>query len=112
MTNHQTRECYYRPRGENKGKARQPSGGVLAATNRARPVLGSQPPLPSATHVRYVEVEEAMPCYAIVPATPYYAEELSYGYEYDEGHDSNLPLMLMGTEQGCMPDAYAIREPL
>ena len=83
MTNHETRECYCYPRGYNDARNKQPTTRAnLNVMERARPMLGTQPPLPRTAKVRYVEREMEAPCYNIVLATPYIVDELPMGYEY------------------------------
>ena len=111
MTNHETQECYYCPRGDNDARNEQPTRPNPNGIERARLVLGTQPPLPRTTEVRYVEREAEEPCYNIVPTTPYSLDELPMSYEQSRDPNPNQYFMLMGIERGHRFDAFAKRGP-
>lgn len=54
MTNHDTLECNYHQRAENERRIGQH---VPIISHRDNPILGAQPPRPSTSNMRYVEVE-------------------------------------------------------
>ena len=69
---------------------------------RAKPVLGTQPPLPKMAKVRYVEREMEAPCYDIVCATPYSIEEPPMGYVYVGDSNPNQSFMLICNGNQCL----------
>ena len=112
MTNHETRECYCYPRGYNDARNKQPTTRAnLNVMERARPVLGTQPPLPRTTEVRYVEREMEAPCNDIVLATPYSIEEPPMGYEYLGDSNPSQSFILMDAKRGNQVDAYTKKGP-
>ena len=63
------------------------------------PVLGTQPPLPGAAAVRYVDVatNDLNQHHDLVPVGSYYEEEYDYPVHYsDELHDDPRELMFIG----------------
>ena len=89
-SNHETAECYYRPRNQNPNFQRQGAQyqqppppryqtgqpQALPAPEKIQPVLGQQPPMPGNQQavVRYVQQAEENEM-AIVPTMPYYEED-------------------------------------
>ena len=100
MGNHETSKCFYCPKYE--ADARE-SG------ERAKPVLGNQPPIPGTTGVRYAEPDE-LATQELVPAGAYYDEEYPIIEEY--GDDYTRPLMIMGMGRGQAPEGFVRKLPM
>ena len=102
MTNHESRNCYYQPRVELEDRV-----GQATTSERPKPVLGNQPPLPGTTGVRMAEVGEYET--QIVPSIPYGEE----GYYTDGVYEEEITqsLMTMGLGRGRVQDSYARRNP-
>ena len=88
MMNYESSECYYRPR-YNKGGNNAPTQNPIHPGNqnnvgtseRARPVLGTQPTPSRTTAFKYVEDQGSL--LEIVHATPYYVEEPQHMKHYE-----------------------------
>lgn len=83
MTNHESSKCYYRPgynRGGNNVRIQNPihSGtqNNVGTSERARPILGTQPTPLGTIAFKYVE-DQGFFLKEIVPTAPYYVEELN-----------------------------------
>ena len=100
MTNHESRNCYYRPRVELEDRA-----GQATTFQRPKRVLGNQPPLLGTTGVRMAEVGEYET--QIVPSIPYKDD----GYYIDGVYEEEITqsLMTMGLGRGRAQDSYARR---
>ena len=101
MGNHETRNCFYCPKYE--ADARK-------ANERAKPVLGNQPPIPGTIGVRYAQPEEVPTSQEMVLAGVYYDEEYPTIEEY--GDDNTNPLMLMGMGRGRAPEGFVQKLPM
>ncbi|WP_286497653.1 hypothetical protein, partial [Escherichia coli] len=103
---HSTDNCYYRARvlnQQNKGDQRnyQPQGNPSVGGNADKPipVLGTQPPLPGAAAVRYVDVasNERPITQSLIPVGSYYEEEYNFhDYPSDPSIEDHQELMIVG----------------
>ena len=108
-TNHETHECYFRPRYKNQQAGMQqqqpqqalaykPQGYGRGQTDKPQPVLGQQPPLPGTNQpavVNFAQIEESPweQMQALVPVVPYMEEE----------HSGPLALMETPGHEGLPP---------
>ena len=111
MTNHETRESYYHPRGDNDARNGYSTSANPNVMEKVRPMLGTKPPLPRMAQVRYVESKMEVPCYDILLAIPYSVEEPPIGYEYIGDSNPNQYFNLMDADRGSQVDAYAKKGP-
>ena len=105
---HTTENCYYRaraanlqsqPRNEQRDFHNRENPRVGGTADRPVPVLGTQPPLPGAAAVRYVDVatNDLSQHQDLVPVGSYYEEEYDHRVHYsDEFYDDPRELMLVG----------------
>lgn len=77
---------------------------ILATSNKARLVLRMQLLLPRPSNVRDVEVEHNEPLFEIILAMPYYNDNVSLGYSFNE--ESVQPLMLTRLGRGHSLHSY------
>ncbi|MCO5546850.1 hypothetical protein L7F22_000287 [Adiantum nelumboides] len=103
---HNADNCYYRVRALNHNlqlqqqhQQRVANPSVGGNNERAVPVLGTQPPLPGAAAVRYVDVasQELGSGRDLVPIGTYYEEEYDFqGYHSDFKEEESRQLMMVG----------------
>ena len=106
---HTTENCYYRkraantqfqPRNDPRDFHQRENPRVGGTAEGPMPVLGTQPPLPGAAAVRYVDVathELSQHHQDLVPVGSYYEEEYDYNNQYSHDfHEDSRELMFIG----------------